>query len=182
MIHYCPHQACAGLDPDNFCFNRKEVKNMDFLDKLKVFAYRTIGLGETIRNPIKTFRELSRYVGRMANQKASGNDKMPIDLFKKAPEAFRKRAFLILSSQGTMCVAKNFRLGWFFFARTIATRFYWQTLDQSHFATLFTTLSTSSSLAGSGASQKGTLYWNPRNMACEALDRFNLSSRRNAGS
>jgi len=97
MLHYCPHQACASLDPDNFCFNRKEVNNMDFLDKLKIFAYTTIGLGETIRNPIKTFRELSRYVGRMANQKASGDDKMAADLFKKAPEAFRKRAWILIN-------------------------------------------------------------------------------------
>jgi len=26
MLHYCPHQACAGLDPDSFRSNRKEVK------------------------------------------------------------------------------------------------------------------------------------------------------------
>ena len=57
----------------------------------------TIGLGETIRNPIKTFREFSRYVGRMANRKASGDDKMPADLFKKAPEAFRKRAWILIN-------------------------------------------------------------------------------------
>ena len=55
MLHYCPPQSCAGLDPDNFCSNRKEVNNVDFLDKSKIFSYRTIGLGETIRNPIKTF-------------------------------------------------------------------------------------------------------------------------------
>jgi len=54
MLHYCPHRACAGLDSDNFRSNRKEVKNMDFLDKSNIFSYRTIGLGETIRNPIKT--------------------------------------------------------------------------------------------------------------------------------
>ena len=51
--------------------------------------------GETIRNPIKTFREFSRYVGRMANRKASGDDKMPADLFKMTPEAFRKRAWIL---------------------------------------------------------------------------------------
>ena len=45
VLHYCPHQACAGLDPDNFVFNRKEVKNMDLLDKSKIFLYRTTGLG-----------------------------------------------------------------------------------------------------------------------------------------
>ena len=36
MLHYCPHQPCAGLDPDNFRSNRKEVNNMDFLDKSKI--------------------------------------------------------------------------------------------------------------------------------------------------
>jgi len=33
----------------------------------------------------------------MANQKASGDDKMPADLFKKAPEAFRKRASILIN-------------------------------------------------------------------------------------
>jgi len=70
---------------------------MDFLDKLKIFSYRTIGLGETIRNPIMTFREFSHYVGRMATRKSSGDDKMPADLFKKALEAFRKRAWILIN-------------------------------------------------------------------------------------
>jgi len=96
MLHYCPHQVCAGLDPDHFHSNRKEVNNMDFLDKSKIFSYRTIGLWETIRNPIKTFQEFSRYVCKMANRKASSDDKMPADLFKKAPEAFRKRAWILI--------------------------------------------------------------------------------------
>jgi len=46
--------------------------------------------------PTKTFREFSRYVGRMANRKASGDDKIPADLFKKAPEAFWKRAWILI--------------------------------------------------------------------------------------
>jgi len=33
----------------------------------------------------------------MANWKASGDDKMPADLFKKAPEAFRKRAWILMN-------------------------------------------------------------------------------------
>jgi len=33
----------------------------------------------------------------MANRKASGKDKMPADLFKKAPEIFRKRAMTIVN-------------------------------------------------------------------------------------
>jgi len=95
MLHYCPHHVCAGLDPDNS--NGKKINNMNFLDKLKIFSYRTIGLWETIRNPIKTFWEFSRYVGRMANSKASGYDKMPANLFKKALEAFRKRAWILIN-------------------------------------------------------------------------------------
>jgi len=47
--------------------------------------------------PPGQFREFSRYVGRMANRKASGDDKMPADLFKKAPEAFRKRAWILIN-------------------------------------------------------------------------------------
>jgi len=88
MLHYCPHQSCPSLDPDSFRSKRKEVNNMNFLDKSKIFSYRTSRLGETIRNPIKSFRKFSCYVGRMANRKASGDDKMPADIFKKAPEAF----------------------------------------------------------------------------------------------
>jgi len=34
-LHYCLHHVCAGLDTDNFRSNRKEVNNMDFLDKSK---------------------------------------------------------------------------------------------------------------------------------------------------
>jgi len=33
----------------------------------------------------------------MANRKACGKDKMPADLFKKAPEAFRKRAWILIN-------------------------------------------------------------------------------------
>jgi len=47
MLLYCPHHACAGLDPENFRYDRKEVNKMDFLDESKIFSYRTIGLGET---------------------------------------------------------------------------------------------------------------------------------------
>jgi len=32
----------------------------------------------------------------MANRKASGEDKMPADFFKKAPEIFQKRAIIIV--------------------------------------------------------------------------------------
>jgi len=54
-----------------------------------------------------------------------------------------------------MYAAKNcWRLGWFFFTRTTATRLYWQIIDRLHSATIFTNLSTSLLLAGSRVSQK----------------------------
>ena len=70
---------------------------MNFLEKSKIFSYRTIGFWEPIQNPIKTFRGFSRYVGRMANRKASGDDQMPADLFKQVPEAFRTRAWILIN-------------------------------------------------------------------------------------
>jgi len=73
-----------------------EVNNMDFLTK--IFSYRTIGLWKTIRNPIQTFRKFSHYAGRMANRKASGDDKMPADLLKKSPEAICRYGEVIVSS------------------------------------------------------------------------------------
>jgi len=33
----------------------------------------------------------------MANKKASGEDQMPADLFKRLPEIFRKRAMIIVN-------------------------------------------------------------------------------------
>jgi len=97
MLHFCPHQTCVGLDPGKFRSNTKEVNNMGFLDRSQIFSYRTIDPKETIRNSIKMFREFSLYVARMANRKSCGDDKMPADLFKKTPEAFRKRAWILIN-------------------------------------------------------------------------------------
>jgi len=36
-------------------------------------------------------------MNRMANRKASGEDQIPTDLFKKAPQIFRKRAMTIVN-------------------------------------------------------------------------------------
>jgi len=52
---YCPHQACAGLHPDKFRFNRKEVNNMDFLDKSKIFDTGSWDLGRQSEIPSKRF-------------------------------------------------------------------------------------------------------------------------------
>jgi len=97
MLYFCTHPDCAGLDPGKFRSNRKEVKNMSFFDSAKAFSYRTIDPKETIRGRVKTFREFSLFVARMANRKACGDDKMPADLFKNAPEAFRKRAWILIN-------------------------------------------------------------------------------------
>ena len=185
MLHYCPHQSCAGLDPDNFRSNRKEVNNMDFLDKSKIFSYRTIGLGETIRNPIKTFREFSRYVGRMANRKASGDDKMPADLFKKAQEAFRKRAWILINiilAVHYACSEEPLEARVVLLCKDHGNPTLLANIDRLHYATLSTNLSISLLLVGSKVSLRNILCWNPRNMIFETLDRFNLSSKSNAGS
>jgi len=46
---------------------------------------------------VATFREFKFFVNIIANRKASGEDKMHVDLFKKAPESFRKRAMIIVN-------------------------------------------------------------------------------------
>jgi len=183
MLHYCPHHVCAGPDPDNFRSNRKEVNNMDILDKSKIFPYRTIGLRDNLE-PYQNIREFSRYVARIANRKASGDDKMPADLFKKAPEAFRKRAWILINIilAGHYVCSEKLPEARVVLLRTMATRRYWQTTDQLHSVTRSTNSSTSSLPAGFGASQKSTQYWNPRSMASEAPDLSNSSFRKNAGS
>jgi len=76
----------------------------------------------------------------MANRKATGDDKMPADLFKKAPEAFRKRAWILINSILTRHYVCSEELleARVVLARTMATHHYWQTIDQLHSATLFT--------------------------------------------
>jgi len=121
---------------------------MDFLDKSKIFSYRTIDPRETIWDPIKTFREFSLDVGRMANRKACGelSDKMPADLFKKVPEAFGKRAWILihiilaghyvyseeLLEVRVVLLCKDHGI-----ALNRATRLYQQIKDQLHSAILF---------------------------------------------
>ena len=158
---------------------------MDFLDKSKIFSYRIIGPGETIRNPIKTFRQFSRYVGRMANRKASGDDKIPADLFEKAPEAFRKRSWILINiilAGHYVCSEELLEARVILLCKDHGNRLYWQITDRLHYATLSTNLSISLLLVGSRVSLRNMRCWNSRNMTFEALDRFNLSSRRNTGS
>jgi len=52
---------------------------------------------ERLRYPVATFREFNLFVNRMANRQASGEDKMPAELFKKASEIFRKQMMTIVN-------------------------------------------------------------------------------------
>jgi len=97
ITHFCPHEECNSQDPLNFRSNRSAVRDVAFLEEAGIFTYRTIDRGEKIGYPVATFREFNIFVSRMANRKASGEDKMPADLFKKAPENFRRRAICIVN-------------------------------------------------------------------------------------
>jgi len=93
--HFCPHVECNGHDPQHFRSNRSAVRDTTFLEEAGMFSYRTIGREERLGYPVATFWEFNLSINRMANRKASGQDKMPADLFKKAPEIFRSRAMTI---------------------------------------------------------------------------------------
>jgi len=92
LHHFCQHRDCMSMDAGHFRSNRQEVKDTAFLEDKGVFSFRTIPHHESIRGPVNTFREFSRYVARMSDRKAAGKDMLPADLFKRAPEAFRRNA------------------------------------------------------------------------------------------
>jgi len=96
IAHFCPHVDCNSQDPQHFRSNKNTVRDTMFLDETGIFSYRTIGREERLGYPVATFREFNLFVNRMANRKASGEDKMPADLFEKAPEIFRKRVMTIV--------------------------------------------------------------------------------------
>jgi len=95
--HFCPHEECRGHDPQHFRSNKSAVRDNTFLEEAGFFSYRTIGREERLGYPVATFREFNLFINRMANRKASGEDKMPANLFKKAPEIFRKRVMTIVN-------------------------------------------------------------------------------------
>jgi len=64
---------------------------------LVIFSYRTIGRENRLGYPVATFREFDLFVNRIAKREASGADKMPADLFKKAPDFSRKHAMIIVN-------------------------------------------------------------------------------------
>ena len=95
--HFRPHVECNGHDPQHFRSNKSAVRDTTFLEGADIFSYRTIGREERLGYPVAIFREFNLFINRMANRKASGEDKMPADLFKKAPEIFRRRATNIIN-------------------------------------------------------------------------------------
>jgi len=105
IAHFCPHVDCNGQVPQHFRSNKNTVRDTTFLDEAGIFSYRTIGREERFGYPVATFREFNLFINRMANRKA-GHDKMPADLFKKAPEIFLKRAMIIVNrilTEGYKC-------------------------------------------------------------------------------
>jgi len=62
-----------------------------------MFDFRTIASGETIREPVTTFREFSQFIARMPSHKAPGFSEVPADLFKQAPISFQKRIHLLVN-------------------------------------------------------------------------------------
>jgi len=95
--HFCPHVEWNGHDPQHFRSNKSAVRDTTLLEEAGIFSYRTIGREERLGYPAATFREFDLFINRMANRKASGEDKMPADLFKKTPEIFRRRAMTIVN-------------------------------------------------------------------------------------
>ena len=95
--HFCDGDTCFTTDPTNFRSNRHHTRDRTFLDKAGIFDFRTIAPGETIREPVTTFREFSQCIARMPSQKAPGFSGVPADLFKQAPISFQKRIHLLVN-------------------------------------------------------------------------------------
>ena len=97
LHHFCHHKECMCMDAEHFRSNRQEVKDTAFLVDKGIFSFRTIPQYESIKGPVNTFREFSRYVAKMSDRKAAGKDMLPADLFKRAPEAFRRNAWSLIN-------------------------------------------------------------------------------------
>jgi len=95
--HFCEGETFFKTDPTNFCSTRHSTREGTFLDKAGIFDFWTIASGETIRDPVFTFRIFSRFISRMPSHKAHGFWKEPADLFKQAPVSFQKRIHLLVN-------------------------------------------------------------------------------------
>ena len=83
--HFCEGEICFRIDPTHFRSTRHLTKNETFLDKAGIFDFLTIAIGETIREPVNTFRSFSQFTQRNPSHKAPGVSAIPADLFKQAP-------------------------------------------------------------------------------------------------
>jgi len=54
-------------------------------------------MGETIREPVNTFREFSQFIQRMPSHKAPGFSAVPADLFKQAPAPLQGRIHILVN-------------------------------------------------------------------------------------
>jgi len=99
LEYFCKGETCFRTDPTNFRNTRHLTRDRTFLDKAGIFDYQTIANGETIREPVTTFREFSQFIARMPSHKAPGFSEVPADLFKQAPTvtSFQKRIYLLVN-------------------------------------------------------------------------------------
>ena len=70
--HFCDGNTCFKIDPTNFRSNRHHTRDRSFVDRAGIFDFRTVPSGETIREPVTTFREFSQFIARMPSHKAPG--------------------------------------------------------------------------------------------------------------
>jgi len=95
--HFCEGETCFTTNPTNFRSNRHHTRDRTFLDRAGIFDFRTIASGETIREPVTTFREFSQFIARMPSHKAPGSSEVPADFFQKAPVSVQKRIHLLVN-------------------------------------------------------------------------------------
>jgi len=95
--HFCEGETCFRTDPTHFRSTRHLTRDTTFLDKAGIFDFRTVASGETIREPVNTFREFSQFIHRMPSHKAPGFLAVPTDLFKQAPAPFQRRIHLLVN-------------------------------------------------------------------------------------
>jgi len=95
--HFCKGETCFKTDPTNFRSTRHSTRDRTFLDNAGIFDFRTIASGETIRDPVTTFREFSQFISRMPSHKAPRFSEVPADLFKQAPVSFQRRIHLLVN-------------------------------------------------------------------------------------
>jgi len=94
--HFCEGQTCYRTDPTNFRSTRHLTKDRTFLDNAGIFDFRTITIGETIREPVNTFREFSQFIQKMPSHKVPSFSAVPVDIFKQALTPFQGRIHLLV--------------------------------------------------------------------------------------